>query len=108
MCCNSVSGKMGRSRGLEPPTLGTTNRCSNQLSYDRHGANGSGSLAPRAALRGHACRTQGTALRTSAHKSLIDAGYKITELSLAPLVKEAHRSRAWGEGRMASRRPKSA
>ena len=26
---------MGRSRGLEPPTLGTTNRCSNQLSYDR-------------------------------------------------------------------------
>src|SRR5215213_4226040 len=28
--------KMGRSRGLEPPTLGTTNRCSNQLSYDRH------------------------------------------------------------------------
>ena len=27
---------MGRSRGLEPPTLGTTNRCSNQLSYDRH------------------------------------------------------------------------
>ena len=29
---------MGRSRGLEPPTPGTTNQCSNQLSYDRHGA----------------------------------------------------------------------
>src|SRR3954452_7888083 len=28
---------MGRSRGLEPPTPGTTNQCSNQLSYDRHG-----------------------------------------------------------------------
>lgn len=26
---------MGRSTGLEPATLGTTNRCSNQLSYDR-------------------------------------------------------------------------
>ena len=30
--------KMGRSTGLEPATLGTTNRCSNQLSYDRHDA----------------------------------------------------------------------
>ena len=29
---------MGRSTGLEPATLGTTNRCSNQLSYDRHDA----------------------------------------------------------------------
>ena len=29
---------MGRSRGLEPPTPGTTNQCSNQLSYDRHGS----------------------------------------------------------------------
>ena len=29
-------GKLGRSTGLEPATLGTTNRCSNQLSYDRH------------------------------------------------------------------------
>src|SRR5262249_49292494 len=28
-------GKLGRSRGLEPPTPGTTNQCSNQLSYDR-------------------------------------------------------------------------
>lgn len=27
---------MGRLRGLEPPTSGTTNRCSNQLSYNRH------------------------------------------------------------------------
>src|SRR3954452_21630660 len=36
---------MGRPRGLEPPTPGTTNQCSNQLSYDRHGAFGSGSLA---------------------------------------------------------------
>ena len=30
--------KMGRPTGLEPATLGTTNRCSNQLSYDRHRA----------------------------------------------------------------------
>lgn len=27
---------MGRSRGFEPPTSGTTNQRSNQLSYDRH------------------------------------------------------------------------
>ncbi len=33
----SLNGrKMGRSTGLEPATLGTTSRCSNQLSYDRH------------------------------------------------------------------------
>ena len=29
---------MGRSRGSEPPTSGTTNQRSNQLSYDRHRA----------------------------------------------------------------------
>src|SRR3954463_8044979 len=33
----SREGRMGRPRGLEPPTPGTTNQCSNQLSYDRHG-----------------------------------------------------------------------
>jgi diadenosine tetraphosphate (Ap4A) HIT family hydrolase len=30
--------KMGRSTGLEPATPGTTNQCSNQLSYDRRNA----------------------------------------------------------------------
>ena len=35
---------MGRSTGLEPATPGTTNQCSNQLSYDRHNDFGSGSL----------------------------------------------------------------
>ena len=38
--------KMGRSTGLEPATLGTTNRCSNQLSYDRHDAPFEGATAP--------------------------------------------------------------
>src|SRR6185436_18187221 len=32
------NGILGRSTGLEPATPGTTNRCSNQLSYDRHEA----------------------------------------------------------------------
>ena len=40
---------MGRSTGLEPATLGTTNRCSNQLSYDRHDARLKDAVAP---LRG--------------------------------------------------------
>ena len=41
--------KMGRSRGLEPPTPGTTNQCSNQLSYDRHGASWERFPCPRGA-----------------------------------------------------------
>lgn len=36
---------MGRSTGIEPATSGTTNRRSNQLSYDRHDAV-VGSVAP--------------------------------------------------------------
>ena len=43
---------MGRPRGLEPPTPGTTNQCSNQLSYDRHGSDKKRLPLPRAPLRG--------------------------------------------------------
>ena len=53
---------MGRSRGLEPPTPGTTNQCSNQLSYDRHGDQGAFPW-PRAPLKGRRFRTQGRAIR---------------------------------------------
>jgi hypothetical protein len=45
---------MGRSRGLEPPTPGTTNQCSNQLSYDRHGVSKEGSFGRARHLRGGA------------------------------------------------------
>ncbi len=34
--CFATEEQMGRSTGFEPATLGSTNRCSNQLSYDRH------------------------------------------------------------------------
>src|SRR6476646_9835698 len=54
--------KMGRSRGLEPPTPGTTNQCSNQLSYDRHGACRERLPRPRAALRVQARGTQAVSL----------------------------------------------
>ncbi len=36
----TIVEKMGRMRGLEPPTPGITIRCSNQLSYIRHGVRG--------------------------------------------------------------------
>lgn len=35
---------MGRPRGSEPPTSGTTNQRSNQLSYDRHSATKAGAF----------------------------------------------------------------
>ena len=54
MCPWKWRDAMGRSTGLEPATLGTTNRCSNQLSYDRHGAVGSGSLVRAGHLGGGA------------------------------------------------------
>jgi hypothetical protein len=36
ICQHLCQEKMGRTTGSEPATSGTTNRRSNQLSYDRH------------------------------------------------------------------------
>ena len=57
--------KMGRSTGLEPATLGTTNRCSNQLSYDRHDA----PLGTRWLLKGAGRDLQASAAATRRHAS---------------------------------------
>src|SRR5918998_2367615 len=54
---------MGRPTGLEPATLGTTNRCSNQLSYGRHSGLGVAAWRfpwTRALIRVAPPRTQAT------------------------------------------------
>ena len=68
---------MGRPRGLEPPTPGTTNQCSNQLSYDRHGRHGSGSLG----RAGHLGSRRANARRGTAMNPTIEKfGYPATLL----------------------------
>src|SRR5436309_2562376 len=74
---------MGRSRGLEPPTPGTTNQCSNQLSYDRHG-NASGPPSPAfrqapAPLRVAQARRQPLQPEVPAHHGVqpVDANHEV-------------------------------
>src|SRR4029079_3949583 len=83
--------EMGRSRGLEPPTPGTTNKCSNQLSYDRHGAGRERFPCPRGALRRRRRGTQGAVAPHISRKLLINVCYVSFDVYLAPLSKEAHR-----------------
>jgi hypothetical protein len=52
---------MGRPTGLEPATLGTTNRCSNQLSYDRReGRSPSGARGPSSSSSESSFHGEGT------------------------------------------------
>src|SRR5206468_9659248 len=74
---------MGRPRGLEPPTPGTTNQCSNQLSYDRHGNASGNHLLLRfpstpAPLRVRRERRQGKA--TGMNPTIEKFGYPATLL----------------------------
>ena len=69
---------MGRPTGLEPATPGTTNRCSNQLSYDRH-CPSSGARLPYGWGRKMARSATGRR-NAMAHETLIKFGYPGTLL----------------------------
>src|SRR4051812_19916096 len=69
---------MGRPRGLEPPTPGTTNQCSNQLSYDRHGSARETFPPAPAPLRVERQRRQAKAIRMN--PTILKFGYPATLL----------------------------
>ena len=98
---------MGRSTGLEPATPGTTNQCSNQLSYDRHNAldkargllkGGSPWLASEAPMINDTIRKFGypaTLLREYEHWLVLLRPSQVTAGSLVLAAKSD--ARAYGE-----------